>query len=64
MRKRRFWVGYYVNNIMHMGNRSSNRVESMHANIKRSINTSSGRMSVVTKKINNWIKMRVSVIAG
>ncbi|KAG2201556.1 hypothetical protein INT47_007433, partial [Mucor saturninus] len=58
MVKKQFWVGYYVNNLMHMGNRTSNRVESTHANIKRSNNTSSGSMAVVTEKIDLWIKKR------
>ena len=59
MLKKQYWVGYYDNNFMHMGNRTSNRVESTHANIKRSNNTSSGSMAVVTEKIDLWIKKRV-----
>ncbi|KAG2192926.1 hypothetical protein INT47_002765 [Mucor saturninus] len=58
MVNKQFWVGYYVNNLMHMGNRTSNTVESTHANIKRSNNTSSGRMAVATEKIDLWIKKR------
>lgn len=63
MNKKQFWVGYYVNNLMHMGNRTSNRVEATHANIKRNNNTSSGSMAVVTDKINMWIKKRVCITA-
>ena len=59
MKKKQFWVGYYVNNLLHMGNRTSNRVEATHANIKRSNKTSSGSMAVVTDKINMWVKKRV-----
>jgi hypothetical protein len=62
MKKKEFWVGYYVNSLMHMGNRSSNRVESTHANIKRNNQTSSGSMTIVTEKVNLWIKKRVRVI--
>ncbi|KAG2203128.1 hypothetical protein INT47_004935, partial [Mucor saturninus] len=58
MVKKQFWVGYYVNNLMHMGNRTSNRVESAHVNIKRSNNASSGSMAVVIEKIDLWIKKR------
>ncbi|KAG2232879.1 hypothetical protein BDF21DRAFT_469289 [Thamnidium elegans] len=41
-----------------MGNRSSNRVESTHANIKRNNQTSSGSMTIITEKVNLWIKKR------
>lgn len=54
------WVGYYANALMHMGNRTSNRVEGTHAAMKHHINTSSGRMGVVTDKIMTWVKERVS----
>lgn len=54
------WVGYYANNLMHMGNRTSNRVEGTHAAIKFHNGTSTGRMSVVTNKIMAWVKERVS----
>lgn len=50
------WVGYYVNNLMHMGNRTSNRVEGTHAAIK----LHNGTSSVVTNKIMAWVKERVS----
>ncbi|KAG2199368.1 hypothetical protein INT47_001550 [Mucor saturninus] len=59
MVKKQFWVGYYANNLMHMGNRTSNKVEPTHANVKRSNNTSSGRMAVVTEEIDLWIKKSV-----
>lgn len=54
------WVGYYVNSLMHMGNRTSNRVEGTHAAIKSHSGTSSGRMAIVTEKIMTWVKKRVS----
>lgn len=60
LKKKEMWVGYYANNLMHMGNRTSNRVEGTHASIKSNNNTSSGRMAVVTEKIMNWVKKRVS----
>ncbi|KAG2230524.1 hypothetical protein INT48_001176 [Thamnidium elegans] len=41
-----------------MGDRSSNRVGSTHANIKRNNQTSSGSMTIVTEKVNLWIKKR------
>lgn len=59
MKKKRFWVGYYVNKLQHMGNKTFNRVESTHANIKSHNKSSSGNMSVVTDKINMWFEKRV-----
>ena len=57
--KKDFSAAYYVNSLPHMGNRTSNRVESVHANIKRHTNTSSGSMVIVTEKIGIWMKKRV-----
>lgn len=59
MKKKEYWVGYYVNSLMHMDNRTFNRVESTHANIKRNNKTASRQMSTVTNKINQWIESRV-----
>ncbi|CAO0802449.1 unnamed protein product [Mucor circinelloides] len=50
MAYRRSWVGYYVNNYMNRGNRTSNRVESTHSGIKRHNKTSSGSVDLVTRK--------------
>ncbi|KAG2199328.1 hypothetical protein INT47_012962 [Mucor saturninus] len=58
MKKARFWAGYHDNSLMHMGNRTSNRVEATHTNIKRHAHTSSGSISVVTDKINAWTQKR------
>ncbi|KAG2193119.1 hypothetical protein INT47_003110 [Mucor saturninus] len=54
MKKATFWAGYHVNSLMHMGNRTPNRVEAAHADIERHAHTSSGSVSVVTDKINAW----------
>lgn len=55
------WVGYYVNNYFHMGNRSTNRVERTHAAIKKNNRTSLGNLQLVTTTIIEWTKMRVSL---
>lgn len=60
MNFRHHWVGYYVNSYTHMGNRTSNRVESTHAAIKRNNRTSSGTLPLITTKILEWVKIRVS----
>lgn len=59
MALRHHWIGYYVNNYVHMGNRTSNRVESTHSGIKRHNKTSSGSLDLVTKKIRSWVESRV-----
>lgn len=54
------WTGFHANKLPHMGNRSSNRVETTHAKMKQHIQTSSGKMDLVTNKILEWWKIRVS----
>ncbi|KAG2198381.1 hypothetical protein INT47_009786 [Mucor saturninus] len=58
MRKANFWAGYHVNALVHMGNRTFNRVEATHANIKRHTCTSSGSIAIVTSKISAWAQKR------
>ncbi|CAO3626324.1 unnamed protein product [Mucor hiemalis] len=41
-----------------MGNRSTNRVEGTHTNIKLHNGTSSGKLELVTTKITEWWRIR------
>lgn len=54
------WVGYLVNKYPHMNNRSTNRVEGTHAAQKHYTRTSSGKIALVTEKLNQWERIRVS----
>jgi hypothetical protein len=53
------WTGFHANKLPHMGNRSTNRVEGSHANIKLHNKTSSGKLELVTTKITEWWGIRV-----
>lgn len=59
MRKVKLWAGYHVSTLMHMGKRTSNRVEAMHANTKCYTKTSSESLAIVSEKIKSWAQKRV-----
>ena len=55
------WTGFHANKLPHMGNRSTNRAEGAHGNMKFHMGTSSGRLEIVTSKVVEWWELRVSV---
>ncbi|CEI94131.1 hypothetical protein RMCBS344292_08352 [Rhizopus microsporus] len=61
LKEKEHWVGLYANNYIHLNNRSSNRAESTHSSQKRYIQTSSGKLDLVTKKLDYWAKERPSL---
>ncbi|PHZ10898.1 uncharacterized protein RHIMIDRAFT_26993 [Rhizopus microsporus ATCC 52813] len=47
---------------MHLGNRSSNRVEGPHSSLKTALGTSSGKLALVSHKVDLWAAEKVSEI--
>lgn len=54
------WTAFHTYKLLHFGNRSTNRVEGSHAAIKHKVQSSSGTLKLVTDKIDQWYKKRVS----
>ncbi|PHZ12623.1 uncharacterized protein RHIMIDRAFT_251567 [Rhizopus microsporus ATCC 52813] len=48
------WVAYYADKYMHLGNRSSSRVEGSHSSLKAALGTSSGKLALVSHKVDLW----------
>ncbi|KAG2216807.1 hypothetical protein INT45_013819 [Circinella minor] len=52
------WVGCDIANIVHFGNNSTNCVEEAHADLKRSIQSSSGNLSSVFEQIDEHYRLK------
>ncbi|CEG67183.1 hypothetical protein RMATCC62417_03649 [Rhizopus microsporus] len=48
------WVAYHADKYLHLGNRSSNKVEGSHASLKIALGTFSGKLALVLHKIDLW----------
>ncbi|XP_074290564.1 uncharacterized protein LOC141617279 [Silene latifolia] len=59
--KERF-VSAWINNILHFGNVTTNRVEGAHASLKRLLKTSNGGFDTVFETIHNSVKLQIGEI--
>lgn len=61
LKEKEHWVGLYANNYIYLNNRSSNRAESTHSSQKQFIQTPSGKLDLITRKLDSWAKERLSL---
>ena len=59
LKVREKWVGRDIACIKHFGNNSTNRVEGAHANLKNSIQSSSGNLFSVFEQIDEHYRLKV-----
>ncbi|GAA5817719.1 hypothetical protein MFLAVUS_011270 [Mucor flavus] len=58
--KKEHWVGYYANKLRHFGNRTSNRAEDAHSEIKTALGKiSTGKISSVTDNLDAWYRKKI-----
>ncbi|CEG77314.1 hypothetical protein RMATCC62417_12090 [Rhizopus microsporus] len=48
------WVAFHADKYIHLGNRSSNRVEGSHSSLKAALGISSDKLALVSHKIDLW----------
>ncbi|KAG2195514.1 hypothetical protein INT47_002710, partial [Mucor saturninus] len=54
------WAGFYANQHVHMGNRTSGRAESFHSGLKKALGSqSASRMSLTTKRMHAYYEKKV-----
>ena len=54
------WAGYRVHQLPHMGNTTTNRVESMHATLKSRMPASNITLLRLVETIHEWDRLDVS----
>ncbi|KAG2193120.1 hypothetical protein INT47_003111 [Mucor saturninus] len=53
------WAGFYANQHVHMGNRTSGRAESFHSGLKKALGSqSASRMSLTTKRMHAYYEKK------
>lgn len=53
------WVGYYTAKVKHYGTTTTNRVEGIHADVKRALLSTTTKLALTFEQIDKYYKQKV-----